>query len=145
MLQPPRRTRYRKSHKLRIRKINYSKGGSKFIIGNFAIKALKACRLAFRPIEAGRRILARKLKKKSRIWIRPLAHTPLTKKPNEIRMGKGKGTVHSWVNRLEAGNIIFEVNHVKTAEVVQVLRNAGKKLPVPSVVLERREPRHKKK
>jgi ribosomal protein L16/L10AE len=67
MLQAPRRTRYKKSHKLRIKKINYSKGGSKFIRGSIGIKALKACRLAFRPIEAGRRIIARKLKKKSRI------------------------------------------------------------------------------
>jgi large subunit ribosomal protein L16 len=95
MLQAPRRSQYRKLHKLRIRKINYSKGGSKFIIGNIGIKALKACRLAFRPIEAGRRIIARTLKKKSRIWIRPLPHTSLTKKPDEIRMGKGKGAVHS--------------------------------------------------
>jgi len=67
MLQAPRRTRYRKSHKLRIQKISYSKGGSKFVLGNIGVKALKACRLAFRPVEAGRRILARKLKKKSRI------------------------------------------------------------------------------
>jgi large subunit ribosomal protein L16 len=95
MLQAPRRTRYRKSQKLRLHQINYSKGGSKFILGNIGIKALKAYRLAFRPIEAVRRIIARKLKKKSRIWIRPFPHTPLTKKPDEVRMGKGKGAVHS--------------------------------------------------
>jgi len=67
MLQAPRRSRFRKSHKLRIPKISYSKGGSKFILGNIGVKALKACRLAFKPLEAGRRIIARKLKKKSRI------------------------------------------------------------------------------
>jgi large subunit ribosomal protein L16 len=80
---------------MRIHNISYSKGGSKFILGNIGIKALKACRLAFRPIEAGRRIIARKLKKKSRVWIRPFPHTPITKKPDEVRMGKGKGNVYA--------------------------------------------------
>jgi large subunit ribosomal protein L16 len=144
MLQAPRRTRYRKSHKLRIQKINYSKGGSKFILGNIGIKALKACRLAFRPIEAGRRIIARKLKKKSRIWIRLFPHTPLTKKPNEIRMGKGKGAVHSWVHRLEAGKILFELNDTTEKDITTVLQKAGKKLPTPSAIVERRKPNFKK-
>lgn len=144
MLQAPRRTRYRKSHKLRIQKINYSKGGSKFILGNIGIKALKACRLAFRPIEAGRRIIARKLKKKSRIWIRLFPHTPLTKKPDEIRMGKGKGAVHSWVHRLEAGKILFELNDTTEKDITTVLQNAGKKLPTPSAIVERRKPNFKK-
>ena len=93
MLQAPRRSTYRKSHKLRIRKISYSKGGSQFLLGKIGVKALKACRLAFKPIEAARRIIARKLKKKSRIGIRSFPYTPLTRKPAEVRMGKGKGTV----------------------------------------------------
>jgi large subunit ribosomal protein L16 len=80
---------------MRIHNISYSKGGSKFILGNIGIKALKACRLAFQPIEAGRRVIARKLKKKSRVWIRPFPHTPITKKPDEARMGKGKGNVYA--------------------------------------------------
>jgi large subunit ribosomal protein L16 len=144
MLQAPRRTRYKKSHKLRIKKINYSKGGSKFIRGNIGIKALKACRLAFRPIEAGRRIIARKLKKKSRIWIRPFPHTPLTKKPDEMRMGKGKGAVHSWIHRLEAGEILFELNDTPEKDITPILQNAGKKLPTPSVIVKRRKPKFKK-
>ncbi len=143
MLQAPRRSRYRKSHKLRIQKINYSKGGSKFIIGNIGIKALKTCRLAFRPVEAGRRIIARKLKKKSRIWIRPFPYTPVTKKPDEIRMGKGKGAVYTWVHRLEAGKLLFELNNNAAEDTVQVLKNAGKKLPIPSAIVRRRVPTSK--
>jgi large subunit ribosomal protein L16 len=124
--------------------ISYSKGGSKFILGNIGIKALKACHLAFRPIEAGRRVIARKLKKKSRVWIRPFPHTPVTKKPDEVRMGKGKGSVHTWIHRLEAGKILFELNNVAEEEVVKILQKAGKKLPVPSVIVERRKPNWKK-
>ena len=144
MLQAPRRTRYKKSHKLRIQKINYSKGGSKFIRGNIGIKALKACRLAFRPIEAGRRIIARKLKKKSRIWIRPFPHTPLTKKPDEMRMGKGKGAVHSWLHRLKAGEILFELSDAPEKDLIITLQNAGKKLPTPCVIVKRQKPKSKK-
>jgi large subunit ribosomal protein L16 len=144
MLQAPRRTRYKKSHKLRIQKINYSKGGSKFIKGNIGIKALKACRLAFRPIEAGRRIIARKLKKKSRIWIRPFPHTPLTKKPAEMRMGKGKGAVHAWLHRLKAGEILFELSDTSEKDLISTLQNVGKKLPTPYVIVKRRKPKSKK-
>jgi large subunit ribosomal protein L16 len=129
---------------MRIKKVNYSKGGSKFILGDIGIKALKACRLAFRPIEAGRRVIARKLKKKSRVWIRPFPQTPLTKKPDEVRMGKGKGSVQTWVHRLEAGKILFELNNIEGEEVVKVLQKAGKKLPAPSVVIRRRKPDWKK-
>jgi large subunit ribosomal protein L16 len=144
MLQAPRRSRFRKWHKLRIRKISYSKGGSKFIIGNIGIKALKSCRLAFKPLEAGRRIIARKLKKKSRIWIRPFPYTPLTKKPDEIRMGKGKGAVHSWIHRLEAGKILFELNNVAEEDTAKILRKVGKKLPIPSAIVHRPTPYFKK-
>ena len=144
MLQAPRRSRYRKSHKMRIHNISYSKGGSKFILGNIGIKALKACRLAFRPIEAGRRVIARKLKKKSRVWIRPFPHTPITKKPDEVRMGKGKGNVYAWIHRLEAGKILFELNNIAEEEVVKLLQKVGKKLPTPSAIVKRREPRSQK-
>jgi len=144
MLQAPRRSKYRKSHKLRIQKINYSKGGSKFILGNIGLKALKACRLAFKPIEAGRRIIARKLKKKSRVWIRPFPHTPLTKKPAEVRMGKGKGAVYNWIHRLEAGKILFELNNIADEEVGKIVKKAGRKLPTPTVIVERRKPHFKK-
>lgn len=144
MLQAPRRSRYRKSHKMRIPKISYSKGGSKFTRGNIGIKALKSCRLAFRPIEAGRRILARKLKKKSKIWIRPFPNTPLTKKPDEIRMGKGKGAVYTWVYRLEAGKMLYELNNVAEENIKTLLQKAGKKLPTPTVVVSRRKPGVKK-
>jgi large subunit ribosomal protein L16 len=124
--------------------VNYSKGGSNFILGNIGIKALKACRLAFRPIEAGRRVIARKLKKKSRIWIRPFPHTPVTKKPDQIRMGKGKGSVYTWIHRLDAGKILLELNNIGGEKVVNLLKAAGKKLPIPSAIIRRRSPHWKK-
>jgi large subunit ribosomal protein L16 len=145
LLQAPRRARYRKSHKLRIRPINYSKGASKFITGDMGLKGLKACRLYFRPMEASRRVISRVLKKKARIWIRPFPHTPLTKKPDEIRMGKGKGAVHSWAYRLQAGDILFEINNLPADnERLKTLQKAGKKLPAPTALVARRKPEFKK-
>lgn len=93
MLQSPRRTNYRKWHKMRIKQINYSKGGSKLQYGRYGIRALKSTRLTVEQMEAARRIIAKRLKKKAKIWIRTFPNIPITAKPKEVRMGKGKGNV----------------------------------------------------
>ena len=139
MLQAPRRWKYRKSHKMRIRQINYSKGGCRLKFGMFGLKALKSVRLLPEQIEAARRIIARQLKKKSKIWIRVFPDRPITQKPKEVRMGKGKGSVAYWVNCLEAGKIIFEVTNVTEKLARSVLVSAGKKLPIPTLFIRRKE------
>jgi large subunit ribosomal protein L16 len=80
---------------MRICPISYSKGGGKLILGNIGLKALKAGRLFFKQYEASRRVISRKIKKKSRIWFRSFPDIPLSRKPSEIRMGKGKGAPHT--------------------------------------------------
>lgn len=94
MLTSPRKTNYRKWHKMRIKKVNYSKGGCRLKYGRFGIRALKSTRLTVEQIEAARRVISRRLKKKTKIWIRSFPNLPLTAKPKEVRMGKGKGNVN---------------------------------------------------
>jgi len=93
MQQPPRFRKFKKCQKMRVRAVSFSKGGSQFLLGNSALKSLKAKRIFPKQIEAARRVITRKLKKKARLWIRVFADIPITKKPKEVRMGKGKGAV----------------------------------------------------
>jgi large subunit ribosomal protein L16 len=90
---PPQKTKFRKSHKMRVKMIKYSKGGCDFLLGTTALKALKAKRILPRQIEAARRVIAKKLTKKNKMLIRIFADTPVSQKPKEVRMGKGKGAV----------------------------------------------------
>jgi large subunit ribosomal protein L16 len=93
MQVPPQYRKYKKSHKMRVKAIRYSKGGCNFLLGSSALKALKAKRILPRQIEAGRRVLSKKFTKKNKILIRIFADIPVSQKPKEVRMGKGKGAV----------------------------------------------------
>jgi large subunit ribosomal protein L16 len=93
MLQAPRRRKYRKCHKMRIGKINFSKGGCQLKFGTYGLRVLKSVRLLPDQIEAARRMISRRIKKRSKIWIRAFPDIPISQKPKEVRMGKGKGAV----------------------------------------------------
>jgi len=136
MLQAPRRWKYRKSHKMRIRQINYSKGGCRLKFGMFGLKALKSVRLLPEQIEAARRIIARQLKKKSKIWIRVFPDRPITQKPKEVRMGKGKGAVSRYIIRAAAGTTLFELDNVDHKGAVIAFDAARKKLPGPTAMIQ---------
>lgn len=137
MLQP-KRTKYRKTHKMRI-KGNITKRGDKLAFGSFGIKALKPCWITARQIEAARVAVTRFMKRDGQIWINIFPDKPLTRKPAEVRMGKGKGNPELWVAVVKPGRILIEAEGVTEAVAREALRLAAQKLPVPTRFIVRRD------
>jgi large subunit ribosomal protein L16 len=136
MLQP-KKTKFRKQHKGRI--YGNAKGGTALNFGSFGLKALAPERITARQIEATRRVLARVMKRQGRIWIRVFPDTPITKKPLEVRMGSGKGSVELWVAKIKPGRILFEIDGVAPELAREALTLAADKLPIDCKVVERIE------
>ena len=127
MLQP-KRTKFRKQFKGRIHGL--AKGGSVINFGNYGLKAIEPERVTSRQIEAARRALTRHMKRQGRVWIRIFPDIPVTAKPIEVRMGKGKGSVDRWVAKVKPGRVMFEVDGVAEDVAKEALRLAAMKLPV---------------
>ncbi len=127
MLQP-KRTKFRKAHKGRIH--GNAKGGSVLTFGAFGLKAMEPERITARQIEAARRAMTRHMKRAGRVWIRIFPDVPVSKKPVEVRMGKGKGTPEYWVARVKPGRIMFEIDGVTPQVAREALELASAKLPV---------------
>ena len=127
MLQP-KRSKFRKQHKGRIHGL--AKGGSSINFGSFGLKATQPERITARQIEAARRALTRHMKRQGRVWIRIFPDVPVTAKPIEVRMGKGKGSVDRWVAKVKPGRVMFEVDGVAEDVAKEALRLAAMKLPV---------------
>jgi large subunit ribosomal protein L16 len=134
MLQP-KRTKFRKAHKGRIHGIATS--GTDLSFGQFGLKALEPERVTARQIEAARRAMTRHMKRAGRVWIRVFPDVPVSKKPIEVRMGKGKGTPELWVTRVKPGRILFEIDGVPVAVAKEALALAAAKLPVKTRFIER--------
>ena len=133
----PKRTKFRKQFKGRISGL--SKGGSDVNFGSFGLKATTPERVTARQIEAARRAMTRHMKRQGRVWIRIFPDVPVTKKPTEVRMGKGKGSVEFWAAKVKPGRIMFEIDGVTDAVAVEALRLAAMKLPVKSRVVRRED------
>src|SRR5947209_7233683 len=127
MLQPMR-TKFRKAHKGRIRGVATS--GTSLTFGEFGLKALEPERVSARQIEAARRAMTRHMKRAGRVWIRIFPDVPVSKKPIEVRMGKGKGTPELWVCRIKPGRILFEIDGVPIQIAREALDLAAAKLPI---------------
>ena len=127
MLQP-KRTKFRKMHKGRIK--GEAKGGSDLNFGTFGLKALEPERITARQIEAARRAMTRHMKRQGRVWIRIFPDLPVTSKPVEVRMGKGKGSVDYWACKVKPGRVMFEIDGVAEPIAREALRLAAMKLPV---------------
>ena len=127
MLQP-KRTKYRKMHKMKMK--GNAKRGDQLAFGSFAIKAEEGCWLTAKQIEAARVAVTRFMKREGQIWIRVFPDKPITRKPAEVRMGKGKGAPEYWVAVVKPGRIIFEAEGVSLAIAKEALRLAAQKLPV---------------
>ena len=127
MLQP-KRTKFRKAHKGRIK--GKAKGGSDLNFGAYGIKALEPERITARQIEAARRAITRHMKRAGRVWIRIFPDVPVSKKPTEVRMGKGKGSVEFWAAKVKPGRIMFEIDGVDEVVAKEALRLAAMKLPI---------------
>ncbi len=127
MLQP-KRTKYRKQQKLRNRGIAYK--GSTISFGSFGLKSTQNGRITNRQIEAARVAMTRYMKREGKVWIRIFPDKPITSKPAEVRMGKGKGNLDHWVAQVKPGTIMFELDGVKREVAHEALRLAAQKLPV---------------
>ena len=127
MLQP-KRTKFRKAHKGRIR--GMTKGGADLNFGAFGMKATEGGRITARQIEAARRAITRHLKRAGRVWIRIFPDKPVSKKPAEVRMGKGKGSVEFWVAPVKPGRVMFEIDGVPYELAEEALKRASAKLPI---------------
>jgi len=127
MLQP-KRQKYRKQHKGRNRGLAHK--GSTISFGSFGLKSMDFSRLTSRQIEAARIALTRNMKREGKVWIRVFPDKPLTSKPAEVRMGKGKGAVDHYVCEVQPGRIIFEVEGVPADVAIRSLELAAQKLPI---------------
>jgi large subunit ribosomal protein L16 len=127
MLQP-KRTKFRKAHKGRIH--GNAKGGNKLDFGAYGLKAVGPARITARQIEAARRAMTRQMKRAGKLWIRIFPDVPVSKKPTEVRMGKGKGTPEYWICRVKPGRVMFELDGVPVEVAREACRLAAAKLPV---------------
>ena len=127
MLQP-KRTKFRKQFKGRIK--GEAKGGFGLTFGTFGLKAIEPERVTARQIEAARRAMTRHMKRQGRVWIRVFPDVPVSSKPTEVRMGKGKGSVDYWACKVKPGRVMFEIDGVSEAIAREALRLAAMKLPV---------------
>jgi len=134
MLQP-KRTKFRKQFKGRIH--GNSKGGTELSFGAFGLKALEPERVTARQIEAARRVITRHMKRAGRVWIRIFPDLPVTSKPTEVRMGKGKGSVDYWAARVAPGRVMFELDGVPEDVAREALRLGAVKLPVKTRFIQR--------
>ena len=134
MLQP-KRTKYRKQFKGRIHGL--AKGGSDLTFGHYGLKATQPERVTARQIEAARRAITRHMKRAGRVWIRIFPDVPVTSKPTEVRMGKGKGSVDFWAAKVKPGRVMFEIDGVSDTIAREALRLGAMKLPVMTRIVER--------
>ena len=127
MLQP-KRTKYRKMHKMKMK--GNAKRGDQLSFGSFGLKATEGCWVTARQIEAARVAVTRYMKREGQIWICVFPDKPITSKPAEVRMGKGKGNPELWVAPVKSGRVLFEAEGVPLATAKEALRLAAQKLPV---------------
>jgi len=124
----PKKTKFRKAHKGRIH--GTAKGGTALNFGQFGLKALQPERITARQIEAARRAMTRHMKRQGKVFIRIFPDVPVTKKPLEVRQGKGKGSVEFWACRVKPGRILFELEGVTEVVAREALELAAAKLPI---------------
>ena len=135
MFLQPKKTKHKKLQKGVLRKSNLK--NSFLLKGFYGLKAQESGSISAKQLEAARQAIARKMKKKGKIWVRVWPRLPITRKPNETRMGKGKGAVHYWVSRITNGNIIFELSDIPHKAAITSFRTGAAKLPVKTKVIKR--------
>ena len=134
MLQP-KRTKFRKQFKGRIK--GNAKGGYSLTFGSFGLKAMEPERVTARQIEATRRAITRHMKRVGKVWIRIFPDVPVSSKPTEVRMGKGKGSPEYWAAKVKPGRILFEIDGVSEDIAVEALSLGAAKLPIKTKIVRR--------
>jgi large subunit ribosomal protein L16 len=129
----PKRVKYRKYHKNKIKvtsdRTSYLRHGS------FGLKALEPARISAQHIETARQAIGRKLRPRGRMWIRAFPHLPVTSKPSEVRMGKGKGNVSLWVCTVKKGQVLYEISGLNVLKSISALKSGMSKLPLKCVIV----------
>ncbi len=136
-MMSPKRTKYRKAHKGRVHGL--AKGGTELNFGSYGLKATTPGRVTARQIEAARRAITRRMKRAGRVWIRIFPDVPVSTKPTEVRMGKGKGSPEYWMARVKPGRIMFEVDGVDENIAREAFDRGAAKLPVQTRIISRPE------
>jgi large subunit ribosomal protein L16 len=134
MLQP-KRTKFRKQQKARNRGL--AQNGNRVSFGEFGLKATERGQITARQIEAARRAMTRHIKRGGKVWIRIFPDTPITKKPIEVRMGKGKGNVEYWVAKIQPGKVLYEMEGVGEDIAREAFKLAAAKLPIATKFVNR--------
>ena len=134
-MRQPKRTKYRKQQKGRNRGL--AKGGERVSFGEYGLKAVERGRLTARQIESARRAITRHVKRGGKIWIRIFPDVPVTKKPIEVRMGKGKGNVEYWVAKVQPGFVMYEMEGVTEDIAREAFKLASAKLPIKTAFVAR--------
>jgi len=129
----PKKTKHRKVQKSRLLKFTYRSDKLRF--GSVGLKATQSGTISSRQIEAARQAIVRKTNRKGKLWIRIFPSLPITVKPIEVRMGKGKGTVSHWCAKIKAGMILFETHGIPHNAAILAFKTGGAKLPIKTVVL----------
>ncbi len=124
----PKKVKHRKQHRGRMR--GQALRGSVLVFGEYGLQALEPCWMTARQVEAGRIAITRHAKRKGKLWIRTFPWKPVTKKPTEVRMGKGKGDPEFWVDVIRPGKIIYELEGVSEALAKEAMKLAARKLPI---------------
>ena len=134
----PKRVKYRKAHRGRMK--GKASRGDEVSFGEFGLQALEPCWMTSRQIEAARRAIVRHVKRSGKLWVRVFPDKPVTAKPAETRMGKGKGEVDHWVAVVKPGRVIFEIAGVREEAAREAMRLASHKLPIKTQFVTRRDP-----
>ena len=127
MLLQPKKIKYKKTKKGKLNKFNHK---ADLTFGTIGLKSLESGFISSRQIEAARQAISRKIKKKGKMWIKIFPNTPITKKPTEVRMGKGKGNVSHWAAKVKGGSVIFEICGVNKKTAIKAFKTGSSKLPV---------------
>ena len=136
-MMQPKKTKFRKAHKGRIH--GTATSGATLSFGQYGLKAMEPERVTARQIEAARRAITRHMKRQGRVWIRVFPDVPVSSKPTEVRMGKGKGSVDYWAAKVKPGRIMFEIDGVSEVIAREALRLGAMKLPVTTRIVMRED------
>ena len=133
MLLQPKKTKYKKLQKGKLSRLNFRSNKLKF--GSIGLKVTKSGTISSRQIEAARQAIVRKLNRKGKLWIRVFPSIPITAKPIEVRMGKGKGALSHWGVKVSAGTVLFEICGISRNIAITAFKTGGAKLPVRTIIL----------
>ena len=134
----PQRTKFRRLSKGVLKSISYSESNNSLRFGWYGLQSLGSARLSAKQLEATRRMVSRHIRKKEKVWIRAFPDIPVTTKPIQIRMGKGKGAVDHWIHKLPAGKIIMEIGAMPETKAKAILMGAAKKIGVACAFVNRK-------